>query len=281
VSAWAWENNTISQAIIENHGNIAQKTVHDHPRDIYTFDNLFSPQHTNQEVYTRSVKPIVEEVMQGYHGSVFTYGQTSSGKTFTMNGNAKQPGVIPQTIYECFDLIKRMPGREFMFRVSYLEIYNEIVYDLLNPIPSPIKIMHNNKTGTNLIGAKEQVVTSPEEVITLLQTGEAHRHTGATGMNDKSSRAHTLFKLIVESKDINSDTKSAGVRVSSLNLIDLAGSENAKMAYHGDVKAERVAEGKFINKSLLTLSTIIQRMSEEKAGGQKQHLPFRDSKLTR
>ena len=151
---------------------------------------------------------------------------------------------------------------------------------MLNPQPAQIKIMHDPKLGTVLTGVKEQIVMNPEQVIALLQGGEAHRHVGHTDMNEKSSRAHTLFKLIVESKEIRvSKGKSSGpVRVSTLNLIDLAGSENAKMA---KTTGERAREGKFINQSLLTLSTIIQRLSEEKSGSQKQHLPYRDSKLTR
>ncbi len=88
---------------------------------------MFSPEHTNTNIYEEAVQPVVNRVMEGFHGSVFTYGQTSSGKTFTMNGSAKQPGIIPQTIYDCFDSINKMPEREFLFRVSYLEIYNETV----------------------------------------------------------------------------------------------------------------------------------------------------------
>lgn len=215
-----------------------------------------------------------------------------------MNGSAKQPGIIPQTIYDCFEYISSMSDREFLFRVSYLEVYNETVNDLLNPQPSQIKIMHDPKLGTVLSGVKEQIVMTAEQVIALLQGGEAHRHVGSTDMNEKSSRAHTLFRLIVESKERSAPDKpegaactgprakpgakraAAGIRVSTLNLIDLAGSENAKMANTAG-KLERGREGKCINQSLLALSTIIQRLSEEKAGGAKQHIPYRDSKLTR
>ena len=122
-----WEKNTISQAKVHS-TPIAKKSVNEgHARDTYAFDHLYAPEHTNAEIYTQSVQPIIGKVMCGFHGSVFTYGQTSSGKTFTMNGSAKQPGVIPQTIYDCFETITTMPDREFLFRVSYLEIYNETV----------------------------------------------------------------------------------------------------------------------------------------------------------
>ena len=151
-----------------------------------------------------------------------------------MNGSAKQPGIIPQTIYDCFHHINEMPDREFLFRVSYVEIYNENIHDLLNPQSVQIKIMHDPKAGTTLVGVKEEVVMTAEQVIALLQSGEAHRHIGSTDMNEKSSRAHTLFRLIVESKErtvastAESKTKSKGlvkpkaskgIRTSTLNLV--------------------------------------------------------------
>jgi centromeric protein E len=181
------------------------------------------------------------------------------------------------------------------------------VNDLLNPDPkAQVKIQHDPKAGTILSGVKEQVVMNPAQVVALLQGGEAYRHVSSTEMNDKSSRAHTLFKLIVESKAINSGSGSyyevsiyvqfsclinvhfelgRHVRVSTLNLVDLAGSENAKMT---NSTGERAREAKFINQSLLTLSTIIHKLSEESvrgggAGKRKgpMHMPYRDSKLTR
>lgn len=239
-----------------------------------------------------------------------------------MNGTSKQPGVIPLSIFECFESIGHYRDREFLFRVSYLEIYNETVgscrhpsclvlirlevHDLLNPEITQIKIQHDPRLGTVLVGAKEQVVMNPAQVralnfafdtpqvIALLQGGEAHRHVGSTDMNEKSSRSHTLFRLIIESK---ARSESSGlfpivlfpgvttsphtdvpIRVSTLNLVDLAGSECAKMT---NSKGIRAREAKYINQSLLTLSTIIHRLSEEDASGKAQHLPYRDSKLTR
>ena len=158
--------------------------------------------------------------MRGYHGSVFTYGQTSSGKTFTMNGNTVQPGIIQQSVFCCWDNIKSTPNREFLLRVSYLEIYNEQIKDLLNSgTQKDIKIQHDPKVGTVISGAIEQVVRSPSEVLSLLDQGEKMRHVGSTDMNQKSSRAHTIFKMIIESKDKFKPGKS---KVSTLNLIDLA-----------------------------------------------------------
>jgi hypothetical protein len=157
-----------------------------------------------------------------------------------------------------------------------LEVYNEQVKDLLSTEPTQIKIQHGPKVGTILTGVKEQVVLNPQQVMALLRAGEAHRHVGSTDMNDKSSRAHTIVKLIIESKETGG---SNVVRVSTLSLVDLAGSENAKMT---NSTGDPAKEAKYINQSLLTLSLIIQRLREEKSGSTRiQHLPYRDSKLTR
>eukprot|EP00595_Chromulina_sp_UTEXLB2642_P003564 CAMPEP_0196764274 /NCGR_PEP_ID=MMETSP1095-20130614/5787_1 /TAXON_ID=96789 ORGANISM="Chromulina nebulosa, Strain UTEXLB2642" /NCGR_SAMPLE_ID=MMETSP1095 /ASSEMBLY_ACC=CAM_ASM_000446 /LENGTH=744 /DNA_ID=CAMNT_0042119433 /DNA_START=117 /DNA_END=2351 /DNA_ORIENTATION=+ len=247
-------------------------------KPLYTFDHLFYPENNNKEIFEAVVKGVVSKVMNGFHGAVFTYGQTSSGKTFTMTGNNSQPGVIPQAIQHCFDSINLFSDREFLVRVSYLEIYNEQVKDLLNNEPAVIKIQHDPKTNlTSLVGVKEQVVGSYSQTLSLIKSGETLRHVGATDMNEKSSRAHTLFRLTIESKERNSNA----VLVSSLNLVDLAGSENAKQT---NSKGERALEAKYINQSLLTLSTIIHKLSEEKTttgAVKRQHLPYRDSKLTR
>mmetsp|Transcript_3712 Transcript_3712/g.5745 ORF Transcript_3712/g.5745 Transcript_3712/m.5745 type:complete len:849 (-) Transcript_3712:32-2578(-) len=281
--AWVWENNTITQdaSTIPKRNSVSLRQTSEtlSPPMSYAFDHLFYPEHTNDMIFNCIVKKTVDKAMQGYHCSVFSYGQTSSGKTFTMNGTAKQPGLIPQAIYDCFECISEYRDREFLFRVSYLEIYNETVHDLLNPESSTqIKIQQDPKLGIVLSGVKEQVVMNPAQVIALLQGGEAHRHVGTTDMNDKSSRAHTLFKLIIESKALSA-TAGDPVRVSTLNLVDLAGSENAKMT---NSKGVRAREAKHINQSLLTLSTIIHRLGEEEGGSRKkQHLPYRDSKLTR
>jgi centromeric protein E len=173
--------------------------------------------------------------------------------------------VISQAIQFCFDSINVFPEREFLLRVSYLEVYNEQVKDLLNishgqsaAAAPPIKILFDPKVGTVLAGVKEHVVFNPQQVYQLIRQGEQHRHVGVTDMNAKSSRAHTLFKIIIESKEritaaaMNSN-KPSPVRVSTLNLVDLAGSENAKMT---NSMGERAREAKHINQSLLTLSTI-------------------------
>jgi centromeric protein E len=263
--AWNWEDKTL-------YPQIANQLP-------YTFDHLFFPESTNEEIFDDVVKNVVLQSMNGYNGSIFTYGQTSSGKTFTMNGSHSQPGIIPQSIYFCFKSIQdSFPEREFLFRVSYIEVYNEQIKDLLNSEPAHIKIQTDPKLGTILSGVKEQVVLSPQQVIALIRAGEAQRHIGSTDMNESSSRAHTVFKLIIESRK-RGDSTDAPVRSSFLNLIDLAGSENAKMT---NSTGDRAREAKHINQSLLTLSLIIFKLSEEKPGATKKtYYPYRDSKLTR
>lgn len=262
---WTWKDNALYPR------NPAQAS--------YCFDHLFTPDNSNKEIFDAVIKATVLQSMNGFHGTVFTYGQTSSGKTFTMNGTQSQPGIIPQSILYCFDSIQdSFRDREFLIRVSYLEVYNEQIKDLLSTEPTQIKIQYDTKLGTILSGVKEQVVLNSQQVIALLKAGEAHRHVGNTDMNEKSSRAHTLLKMIIESKQ-RGETTDSPVRVSVLNLVDLAGSENAKMT---NSIGERAREAKCINQSLLTLSLIIQRLSKEKAGAtQKAYLPYRDSKLTR
>jgi hypothetical protein len=282
---WDWDNKSIQ--LLEKDLNIFNpytKTV----KQSYQFDQIFGPEVANDYIFKSVVRNIVRSAMAGYHGSVFTYGQTSSGKTFTMNGDRTQEGIIALAVSECFDEVQRSPGRDFVLRVSYLEVYNEQIKDLLSLDPTPIRIQYDPKKGVVLSGVKELVVLNTVQVLALLKSGEAHRHIGSTDMNEKSSRAHTLFKIIIES------TSSVGkepVRVSALYLVDLAGSESAKLT---NSKGERAREARFINQSLLTLSTIIQRLSEDKthsfggSGGNSvasdrktQHLPYRDSKLTR
>ncbi|RKP36867.1 kinesin motor domain-containing protein, partial [Dimargaris cristalligena] len=218
--------------------------------------------------------------------TVFAYGQTASGKTYTMAGTPSQPGVIPQTIQEVFDYIKESSDRrEYLLRVSYIEIYNETIRDLLSPSTPDLRIHDDKKRGVYVSPLKEEVVNTPEQVIRVLKIGEANRHIGATDFNTHSSRSHSIFQLIIESREhsglgigtpvrfrSNSQPfREMGVRISQLNLIDLAGSEKASGSM------ERRKEGAFINKSLLTLGTVIAKLTDEKSA----HIPFRDSKLTR
>ena len=287
----------------------------------YRYDNVFSPHDNNGRVYDNAAKRLVRRVMEGYHGTVFAYGMTGTGKTFSMQGTSSAPGVIPLAITDIFSYIRENPNREFLLRVSYLEIYNERIYDLLSqstpgqPGGQPqeeIKLREDAKRGVYATPLKEEIVQSPNQLLRVIARGDAARRVGSTQFNARSSRSHAVVQIVVESRERtpsggsgayfekearrNDRILPGGVLVSTLSLIDLAGSEKAAE------NKERRQEGAHINKSLLTLGTVIARLStdEEKdgeaaAGGaakteaQKEkdkekatkHLPYRDSKLTR
>ncbi|KAL4781152.1 kinesin motor domain-containing protein [Aspergillus varians] len=263
----------------------------------YYYDNVFSAIENNARVYDSAAKRLVRRVMEGYHGTVFAYGMTGTGKTFSMQGTATSPGVIPLAITDIFSFIRETPHREFLLRVSYLEIYNEKIHDLLSASIGPatsqqeeIKLREDSKRGVYATPLKEEIVQSPTQLLRVIARGDHARRTSSTQFNARSSRSHAVVQIVVESRervpagttqDRRSGLAPGGVRVSTLSLIDLAGSERA-----ADDK-ERRTEGAHINKSLLTLGTIISRLSETKdktgtaADKEGKHLPFRDSKLTR
>ncbi|KAJ4716594.1 Kinesin-like protein [Melia azedarach] len=240
------------------------------PATAYAFDKVFGPHSNSQEVYDVAAKPVVKAAMEGVNGTVFAYGVTSSGKTHTMHGDQNSPGIIPLAIKDVFSIIQDTPGREFLLRVSYLEIYNEVINDLLDPTGQNLRVREDAQ-GTYVEGIKEEVVLSPGHALSFIAAGEEHRHVGSNNFNLLSSRSHTIFTLMIESSDHGDEYD--GVIFSQLNLIDLAGSESSKTETTG----LRRKEGSYINKSLLTLGTVIGKLSEGKAS----HVPYRDSKLTR
>lgn len=236
----------------------------------YAFDRVFGPSTVSDEVYDVAAKPVVKAAMEGINGTVFAYGVTSSGKTHTMHGDQISPGIIPLAIKDVFSMIQDTPGREFLLRVSYLEIYNEVINDLLDPTGQNLRVREDAQ-GTYVEGIKEEVVLSPGHALSFIAAGEEHRHVGSNNFNLFSSRSHTIFTLMIESSAHGDEYD--GVVFSQLNLIDLAGSESSKTETTG----LRRKEGAYINKSLLTLGTVIGKLSEGKAS----HVPYRDSKLTR
>ncbi|GAB0132183.1 hypothetical protein EsDP_00000627 [Epichloe bromicola] len=269
----------------------------------YIYDNVFTTHDNNSRVYDHCAKRLVRRVMEGYHGTVFAYGMTGTGKTFSMQGTASSPGVIPLAITDIFSYIRETPSREFLLRVSYLEIYNERIHDLLNmPTGSglggatqqdEIKLREDSKRGVYATPLKEEIVQSPTQLLRVIARGDQARRTASTQFNARSSRSHAVVQIVVESRERmpggalggteakRSAILPGGVRVSTLSLIDLAGSEKAAES------KERRQEGAYINKSLLTLGTVIARLSERKDKESKgtdkegKHLPYRDSKLTR
>uniref|UniRef100_A0ACD5U4W6 Uncharacterized protein n=2 Tax=Avena sativa TaxID=4498 RepID=A0ACD5U4W6_AVESA len=236
----------------------------------YGYDRVFGPSTATEAVYDVAARPVVKGAMEGINGTVFAYGVTSSGKTHTMHGDQNCPGIIPLAIKDVFSLIQETPGREFLLRVSYLEIYNEVINDLLDPTGQNLRVREDAQ-GTYVEGIKEEVVLSPGHALSFIAAGEEHRHVGSNNFNLFSSRSHTIFTMMIESSDRGDEYD--GAMYSQLNLIDLAGSESSKTETTG----LRRREGSFINKSLLTLGTVIGKLSE----GRATHIPYRDSKLTR
>ncbi|XP_062166470.1 kinesin-like protein KIN-7O isoform X1 [Alnus glutinosa] len=247
----------------------------------FEFDRIFGEDCKTIEVYQAQTKEIVAAAVRGFNGTVFAYGQTNSGKTHTMRGSATEPGVIPLSVHELFETIQQDVDREFLLRMSYMEIYNEEINDLLAPEHRKLQIHESLERGIHVAGLREEIVASPEQVLDFMEFGESHRHIGETNMNLYSSRSHTIFRMIIESRDKSEDedigSSCDAVRVSVLNLVDLAGSERAAKT---GAEGVRLKEGSHINKSLMTLGTVIKKLSEgaESQGG---HVPYRDSKLTR
>ncbi|OTA69191.1 kinesin-domain-containing protein [Hypoxylon sp. EC38] len=266
----------------------------------YYYDNVFTTHDDNSRVYDHIAKRLVRRVMEGYHGTVFAYGMTGTGKTFSMQGTASSPGVIPLAITDIFSYIRETPSREFLLRVSYLEIYNEKIHDLLSMASGngvgpgqqeEIKLREDSKRGVYATPLKEEIVQSPTQLLRVIARGDQARRTASTQFNARSSRSHAVVQIVVESRERipggsggeskRSGLAPGGVRVSTLSLIDLAGSEKAAES------KERRTEGSHINKSLLTLGTVISKLSEHKdkdgksADKDGKHLPYRDSKLTR
>ncbi|OVA20703.1 Kinesin [Macleaya cordata] len=242
------------------------------PSIAYAYDRVFGPTTTTRHVYDVAAQHVIAGAMDGINGTIFAYGVTSSGKTHTMHGDQRSPGIIPLAVKDAFSIIQETPSREFLLRVSYLEIYNEVVNDLLNPAGQNLRVREDLQ-GTFVEGIKEEVVLSPAHALSLIAAGEAHRHVGATNFNLLSSRSHTIFTLTIESSPCGENSEGEAVNLSQLNLIDLAGSESSR----AETTGVRRKEGSYINKSLLTLGTVISKLTD----GRATHIPYRDSKLTR
>ncbi|KAK6939742.1 Kinesin motor domain [Dillenia turbinata] len=224
----------------------------------YAFDHVFDQTSTNSTVYGLLFKNIIEAVVEGFNGTAFAYGQTSSGKIFTMNGSEGDPGVVPLTVRDIFEKIQMTTDCEFLIRVSYMEIYNEEINDLSAVENQKLPIHESLERGIFVAGLREEIVNSAEQVLELIELGEVNQHFGETNMNARSSRSHTIFRMVIEGRGkvsncCNGYSNSDAVRVSVLNLVDLAGSERIAKTGVGGV---RLTEG-------------------------KAHIPYRDGKLTR
>lgn len=246
----------------------------------FSFDHVFSETITNQTIYDKSVKKLVASVVEGFHGTVFAYGMTGTGKTFSMQGSEHALGIIPLAVRDLFKLTSQDQQLQHVLKLSYLEIYNERIRDLLNNAADEseeIKIRDHPSRGIHAYPLVEITIHSEAEFSELMAQGDSLRQSAATDYNAHSSRSHAVVQILLESKPRNIPPKSLSIvpgRISTLNLIDLAGSERAA----ADI--ERRKEGAYINKSLLTLGTVIARLTANSTTG-IAHVPFRDSKLTR
>ncbi|KAG0359296.1 kinesin motor protein cin8 [Gamsiella multidivaricata] len=251
------------------------------PSKSYSFDRVFM--YSDQEcIYNEVVTPILDEVLTGYNCTIFAYGQTGTGKTFTMEGDlrdnfgecSRDAGIIPRTLYTLFAALERK-NTEYTVRVSFLELYNEEVKDLLVPDDDRkvVKIFDSvKKQGPLVQGLEEVPVFNPGQGIDALRKGSAKRTVAATKSNDKSSRSHGVFSITVHVKETADDGEEL-LKIGKLNLVDLAGSEN--IARSG-AEATQAKEAGRINQSLLTLGRVINSLVER-----SQHIPYRESKLTR
>ncbi|KAH7731283.1 hypothetical protein AAVH_00180 [Aphelenchoides avenae] len=241
----------------------------------FAFDHVFDPSYKQEDVYKNAAYHIVQDVLSGYNGTVFAYGQTSSGKTHTMEGVIGDPekqGIIPRIINDIFTHIYNMDAGdlEFHIKCSYFEIYNEKIRDLLDVSKTNLAIHEDKNRIPYVKGVTEQFVASPEEVLAAIEDGKNNRQVAVTNMNEHSSRSHSVFQIQVEQENKTTQKKLSG----KLYLVDLAGSEKvSKTGAEGAV----LEEAKNINKSLSALGNVISALAE----GTKSHVPYRDSKLTR
>ncbi|XP_023138695.2 kinesin heavy chain isoform X2 [Amphiprion ocellaris] len=240
----------------------------------YVFDQVFPTNTTQEQVYNTCAKQIVKDVLGGYNGTIFAYGQTSSGKTHTMEGNLHDPkgmGIIPRIAEDIFEHIFAMDENlEFHIKVSYFEIYLDKIRDLLDVTKTNLSVHEDKYRVPYVKGCTERFVTSPEEVMDVIDEGKANRHVAVTNMNEHSSRSHSIFLINIKQENVETEQQLIG----KLYLVDLAGSEKvSKTGAEGAV----LDEAKNINKSLSALGNVISALAE----GTKSHVPYRDSKMTR
>ncbi|KAJ3343749.1 Kinesin-like protein kif3a [Gonapodya sp. JEL0774] len=255
------------------------RTSDDMGKKTFTFDAVFGEDSQQMSVYNATARPIVDSVLDGYNGTVFAYGQTGTGKTFSMEGVRTTPhlrGIIPNAFEHIFaHITSAPPSTRYLVRASALEIYNEDIRDLLNPKAGAgkLEIKEHSDTGVYVRDLSTFVVKDVNEIDKLLNIANKNRSVGATAMNERSSRSHSIFSVTVERSDVEQDG-SEHIRVGKLHLVDLAGSERqSKTQASGD----RLKEATKINLSLSALGNVISSLVD----GKSSHVPYRDSKLTR
>ncbi|CAI5683075.1 unnamed protein product [Oreochromis niloticus] len=225
---------------------------------------------------------LLDNAFMGYNACIFAYGQTGSGKSYTMMGSSEQPGLIPRLCSSLFSRTEKeaREGESFTVEVSYMEIYNEKVRDLLDPKGSrqALKVREHKVLGPYVDGLSRLAVTSYKDIESLMSEGNKSRTVAATNMNEESSRSHAVFNIILTHTLTDLRSGTSGEKVSKLSLVDLAGSERAAKT---GAAGERLKEGSNINKSLSTLGLVISALADHGAGKNKsKFVPYRDSVLT-
>ncbi|CAK9169822.1 unnamed protein product [Ilex paraguariensis] len=273
---------------------VSQNIAGKHIDRIFTFDKVFGPSAHQRDLYDQAVIPIVNEVLEGFNCTIFAYGQTGTGKTYTMEGECKrsksgpngelppEAGVIPRAVKQIFDTLESQ-NAEYSVKVTFLELYNEEITDLLAPEEisrvaledkqkKQLPLMEDGKGGVLVRGLEEEIVASSSEIFNLIERGSAKRRTAETLLNKQSSRSHSLFSITIHIKEATPEGEEL-IKCGKLNLVDLAGSENISRSGAREGRAREAGE---INKSLLTLGRVINALVEHLG-----HVPYRDSKLTR
>ena len=250
----------------------------------FTFDSIFDMDSLQEDVYNTTAKQAVQSVLEGYNSTIFCYGQTGTGKTYTMEGftyESKNPnrGIIQRTIQDIFNYIEMTSNEntKFIIRASFLQIYNENISDLLKPDKKNLQIREDKKKGIYVDLLSEWAVRTPVDLYALLKKGGNLRATSSTYMNDVSSRSHAVFVITVEqmTTELNQGNK-VQIKVGKLNLVDLAGSERIRIT---GTTGQQLEESKKINKSLSCLGNVINALTDKK--NKNNYIPYRDSKLTR
>lgn len=256
--------------------NPREASANDHHK-LFTFDSVYDWNSKQLDLYDETFRPLVDSVLLGFNGTIFAYGQTGTGKTYTMEGVRNDPerrGVIPNSFEHIFTHISRSQNQQYLVRASYLEIYQEEIRDLLcKDQHHRLELRERPDTGVYVKDLSSFVTKSVGEIEGVMNIGNQNRSVGATNMNEHSSRSHAIFVITVECSELGLDGENH-IRVGKLNLVDLAGSERqAKTGAQG----ERLKEATKINLSLSALGNVISALVD----GKSSHIPYRDSKLTR
>ncbi len=241
----------------------------------FVFDMVFDAKATQQEVFEKTTKDLLPSCLNGYNATVFAYGATGAGKTYTMLGTQDQPGIMFRTLHHLFiEISKTSTDLMYQVSMSYLEIYNELIRDLLSPQSGFLELREDAKGGISVAGISEVVAETPEEVMYMLHKGNKERTQEPTKANKTSSRSHAVLQVNIKQRN-KVRSFAHEIRMGKLYMIDLAGSERAAQTQN---TGKRMVEGAHINRSLLALGNCINALSEK---GNSKYVNYRDSKLTR